>query len=222
MIEAILPRQVSVAEAREDDPAVALFPEEEELIARAVEKRRREFTTGRDCARRALACLGLGPAPIPSGNRGEPRWPPGVVGSITHCDGYRAAAVARSSDLAAIGIDAEPHAPLPAGLLEDVVTTAELGDLDDLTRSHPEIHWDRLFFSAKEAVFKAWYPLAERPLDFLGSRIVFDPIEGSFEAHLPGDGPHLYIGRLDSLKGRWALEDGLLVTAVAVAPPDPI
>jgi 4'-phosphopantetheinyl transferase EntD len=218
MIETILPRHASVAEAREDDLSPVLYPEEEKLIARAVEKRRREFTTARGCARRALTGLGLGPSPILSGNRGEPLWPRGIVGSITHCDGYRAAAVARGSDLIAIGIDAEPHAPLPRGILRHVATDADAAALEELARNHPEVHWDRLLFSAKESVFKAWYPLAGQPLDFLQSRIVFDPVEGSFEAKLPAGDPPLGARRLHGLEGRWTLGDGLILTATAVAP----
>jgi 4'-phosphopantetheinyl transferase EntD len=218
VIEAILPRQASVAEAREDDPALELHPEEEELVARAVERRRREFTTGRDCARRALAGLGLPSAPILSGSRGEPRWPPGVVGSITHCDGYRAAAVAHRSDLAALGIDAEPHAPLRRGLLEDIAGAAEADAVAELSRSRPSVCWDRLLFSAKESAYKAWYPLAEQPLGLLQSRIVFDPAGQGFEARPPASGPRLRGLRSPAFYGRWALDDGLLLTAVAIAP----
>jgi 4'-phosphopantetheinyl transferase EntD len=60
-----------------------------------------------------------------------------VVGSITHCDGYRAAAVALATEVAAIGIDAEPHDPLPAGILDRVTLPADaLGD------PLPGVHWD--------------------------------------------------------------------------------
>ena len=215
MIEAILPPQVSVAEAREDDAAAPLFPEEEEIVARAVERRRREFATGRSCARRALAGLGVEPSPILPGPLGEPKWPAGIVGSITHCEGYRAAAAARGSDLIALGIDAEPHAPLPPGLLGDVAAPAEAAALAELSRGRPEAHWDRLLFSAKESAFKAWYPLAGLPLDFLQARVAFDPAQESFKAELPAPGRR----RPYAFDGRWAVRDGLLVTAVAAAPP---
>ena len=88
-------------------------------------RRRAEFTAGRACARTALARLGLPAAPVLAGRAGEPRWPAGVTGSITHCAGYRACAVARTADLAALGIDAEPNAGLPAGLIESVAGHAE-------------------------------------------------------------------------------------------------
>ena len=127
MIEAILPAAVAVAEARDDEAPVELFPAEEAIVARAVAKRRRrEFATGRGCAHRALAALGASAGPIAAGERGEPLWPGGVVGTITHCDGYRGCAVARAAELATIGIDAEPHEPLPDGLLADLARPEEI------------------------------------------------------------------------------------------------
>ena len=125
MIEEILPAEVVAVEALADPPGVTLFPEEEAVIAKAVDKRRREFSTVRHCARLALATLGLPRSPLLSGERGAPQWPVGVVGSMTHCAGYRAAAVARARDVVTIGIDAEPHAVLPEGVLEVVALPEE-------------------------------------------------------------------------------------------------
>ncbi|MGH8920694.1 MAG: 4'-phosphopantetheinyl transferase family protein, partial [Actinomycetes bacterium] len=124
MIEKILPGVVACAEAFDDPPDAVLYPSEEAVISRAVEKRRREFRTVRHCARQALRELGLPPVAVLTGEHREPLWPPGVVGSMTHCTGYRAAAVARSRDLRTVGIDAEPHQPLPP----DVLTAIALAD----------------------------------------------------------------------------------------------
>ena len=85
MIEKVLARGVASVEAFCDPPDAVLYPGEAELVARAVDKRRREFCTVRHCARQALRQLGLPPAPVLRGERGEPRWPAGVVGSMTHC-----------------------------------------------------------------------------------------------------------------------------------------
>lgn len=82
MIEQILPAAVASAEAFADPLDVVLFPEEEALVAKAVDKRRREFATARGCARSALAAFGFPPASIMTGENGAPRWPAGVVGSI--------------------------------------------------------------------------------------------------------------------------------------------
>src|SRR5580704_7182950 len=101
VIEQILPDNVAVEDTTEDRLDIELSPAEVQSLGGAVEKRRREFITGRACARGALAQLGMGPVAIPSGERGEPCWPVGIVGSITHCAGYRACALARAGEIAA-------------------------------------------------------------------------------------------------------------------------
>ncbi|MEV8631707.1 4'-phosphopantetheinyl transferase superfamily protein [Streptosporangium sp. NPDC051023] len=210
MIEKILPSWVASAEAFDDPPEATLFPEEEAVIARAVDKRRREFTTARHCARQALGSLGLPPAPILPGERGAPGWPSGVTGAITHCAGYRAAAV--SLEALTIGIDAEPHEPLPDGVLPAVSLEQERAELG---RLGGDVHWDRLLFSAKESVYKAWFPLALRWLDFEEAHVTFDP-SGTFTARLLVQGPQVAGRQLTGFTGRWLVADGLLVTAIAV------
>jgi 4'-phosphopantetheinyl transferase EntD len=221
VIERILPGTVIAVEAGDDDRPVKLFPAEEAMVARAVEKRRREFATGRDCAHRALQRLGAAAGPVLSGNSGEPAWPAGVVGSITHCRGYRGCAVAAATDLAAIGIDAEPHQPLPEGLIEKVAGGEEKGALAELARAEPAIAWDRLLFSAKEALYKAWYPLAERWLGFEDAVLTIEPRERTFAARLLVPGPTLAGAELTRFDGRWLVEDGLVLSAVAVSSQRP-
>jgi 4'-phosphopantetheinyl transferase EntD len=154
LIEAILPTAVVAVEAFDDIPGEPPFPGEEHLIAEAVESRRREFITARRCARAALRTFGHPDAPILPGPRREPRWPAGMTGSITHCAGYRAAAVARTTDVPLLGVDAEPNGPLPAGVAESITVPGELEMLDRLDRSHPGTHRGRLLFSTKESVYK--------------------------------------------------------------------
>jgi 4'-phosphopantetheinyl transferase EntD len=132
MLDAIVPACVIVVERFADEPDVWLYPEEEEVIRRAVAKRRNEFATVRHCARAALARLGIASRPLLPGPRGAPTWPEGVVGSLTHCDGYRAAAVARSTDLRTLGIDAEEHLDLPVGVLDLVSSPTERDHLTQL------------------------------------------------------------------------------------------
>jgi 4'-phosphopantetheinyl transferase EntD len=217
VIAEILPGTVVAVEAGDDVRAVVLFPEEEAMMARAVEKRRREFATGRDCARRALERLGVSAGPILAGNRGEPLWPAGVVGSIAHCRGYRGCAVARTADLATIGIDAEPHEPLPEDLVERVAGVEERSGLAELKRTEPEVAWDRLLFSAKEALYKAWYPLAERWLGFEDAVLTIDPAERTFSVRLLVPGPQLAGAEVRGFEGRWLVAEGLILTAVTVA-----
>jgi 4'-phosphopantetheinyl transferase EntD len=201
------------------DPAAVMFPEEAARVARAVPKRRREYATVRVCARTALSRLGYAPAPLLSTKRGAPLWPAGVVGSMTHCDGYRAAAVARGTTAASIGIDAEPNGPLPAGVLDQIALPAERDRLGGLAARHPSTHWDRLLFSAKESVFKTWYPLTGRELDFCEADLTIAPTDGTFTARLLVPGPVVAGRRIDMFTGRWAAGNGLVVTAIALPAP---
>lgn len=203
MIEKLLPPGLAWAETVRDEDCT-LFPEEEATVTRAVEKRRAEFTTGRWCVRRALATLGLPPSPIVPGERGAPTWPPGITGAITHCAGYRAAVLARTGTVTSIGIDAELHAPLPDGVLDLVTLPAER---EWIARAAPGIHWDRLLFSAKESVYKAWFPVARRWLGFEEARLTASP-DGTFHATILIDGP------VAEFSGRWMTDDGLILTAI--------
>ncbi|GAA2157659.1 4'-phosphopantetheinyl transferase superfamily protein [Kitasatospora kazusensis] len=187
------------------------------MVAQAVEGRRREFGTVRHCARAALGELGFAPAPLLPGERGAPRWPDGVVGSMTHCRGYRAAAVARDADVVTIGLDAEPDEPLPSeGVAELIVLPEERVMLRRLAAQQPGICWDRLLFSAKESVYKAWFPLTGCWLDFTEATIRIDPVARSFTARLLVPGPLVAGSRMAGFDGSWLARDGLLVTAVAV------
>jgi 4'-phosphopantetheinyl transferase EntD len=217
MLEELLPEQVVAVETREDAADVVLFAAEEAIVERAVEKRRREFTTVRACAREAFGRLGLPAVPITTGERGEPQWPTGVVGSMTHCEGYRACALARSHEIATVGIDAEPNAALPAGLLGDIARAEELPWLQRLRREEPAVHWDRLLFSAKESVYKAWFPLARRWLGFEDAIVTVDPTRHTFSAQLLVPGPMLADLPLQGFSGRWLVRDGLVLTAIALA-----
>lgn len=211
----------AAAEAFEDVPDEPLHPEEEAVIARAVDKRRAEFRTVRACARQALADLGVARPPLVPGSRGAPTWPAGIVGSMTHCSGYRAAAVARANHVLSLGIDAEPGVPLPDGLLSTIALPEEVAHLAALALDTPGTAWDRLLFSAKESVYKTWYPLTQRWLGFEEVLVTFDP-GGTFTAALVGPGPMVAGRRLTCFPGRWTACRGHVLTAVVlpVAAPD--
>jgi 4'-phosphopantetheinyl transferase EntD len=182
-----------------------------------VDKRRREFTTARACARAALAKLGIPPAPIVPGLRGAPQWPPGVVGSITHCAGYRASAVALDRDIVTIGLDAEPHDTLPDGVLRAVASPAEQARLTELATASPHLCWDRMLFCAKETVYKAWFPLTGRWLGFEDATVDFDPVNSTFSARLGVDGPVVNGEMLTGFDGRWLVSGGLIITAIVIS-----
>lgn len=214
MIDKLLPAGVVCRESITDVGEDWMLPAEAAVISKATAKRRREFGTVRHCARQALAELGIPPAPLLPGPDREPRWPPGVVGSLTHCAGYRAAAVARDTELASLGIDAEPHAPLPSGVLAVVSRDTERARLAVLAAERPQVHWDRVLFCAKESVYKAWFPLARCWLGFEDAEVTLLP-DGSWHAEVLVPGP------VRSVAGRWLVESGLVLTAVWVAERQP-
>ncbi|TDP93966.1 4'-phosphopantetheinyl transferase family protein [Labedaea rhizosphaerae] len=212
MIDRILPAKAVAVEAFEDPPEAVLLPVEAAAVAKAVANRRREFTTVRHCARLAMAKLGVPYVPLVPGERGAPSWPSTVVGSMTHCAGYRAAVVAHATELRSVGVDAEPHGPLPDGVLDAVSLPAERDHLAGLPSS---VHWDRLLFSAKESVYKAWFPITQRWLGFEEASLEF-ATDGTFSARLLVPGPVLDGVELRGFEGRWLVEDGFVLTAIAV------
>jgi 4'-phosphopantetheinyl transferase EntD len=217
LLGGVMPAAVATAELYADPADLSPLPEEEPLIARSVAKRRNEFITVRYCARQALGELGLPPVPILKGDKGEPCWPDGVVGSLTHCEGFRGAVVGRRDDVRSLGIDAEPHDVLPKGVLDAISLPAERGALSALPRG---LHWDRILFCAKEATYKAWFPLTHRWLGFEDAHITFE-VDGSgsagtFASRILIDPAAEHGPPLTSLAGRWTVRDGLALTAIAL------
>jgi 4'-phosphopantetheinyl transferase EntD len=220
LLSGVLPgnaQALAAAEMYTDPPELKPLPEEEPLIAKSVAKRRNEFITVRYCAREALSELGVAPVPILKGEKGEPCWPDGIVGSLTHCEGFRGAAVGRYGDVRSVGIDAEPHDVLPRGVLDAVSLPGERAEL----RALPDgLHWDRILFCAKEATYKAWFPLTKRWLGFEDAHITFDVDDsgtsGRFESRILIDPAALSGPPLQTLSGRWSVRDGLALTAIVL------
>lgn len=225
LVSSVLPaaatEDLAYAEVYSDPPGLTPLPEEEPLIAKSVAKRRNEFITARHCARIALEQLGVEPGPILKGGKGEPCWPDGVVGSLTHCTGYRGAVVGRSAAVRSVGIDAEPHDVLPNGVL-NAISLAE--ERDELSHNMPAwLHWDRILFCAKEATYKAWFPLTNRWLGFEDAHITFDvdgsgapACRGGFVSRILVDPSALSGPPLATLSGRWSVDRGLVLAAVVL------
>jgi 4'-phosphopantetheinyl transferase EntD len=137
----------------------ALLPEEAEAIGPLVESRRASGAA-RMVTGPLLAELGHAATALPKQASGAPAWPAGIVGSLAHDTRVAVAAVAKSHDFAALGIDVEPAEDLAPDLLDLVTTPAERVKLaDDPFRG-------KLLFAAKEAVYKAVYPLDGIVLDY--------------------------------------------------------
>lgn len=187
-----------------------LHPLEKRLVSHSVDIRRAEFGDARWCAHRALRDIGFdSPAPILKGERGMPLWPEGTTGSLTHTEGFRAAVVAPTHSIRSLGIDAEPAEPLPDQVLGSIARPGELAQIESL-REKGLVCADRLLFCAKEATYKAWFPMTQRWLDFDEAEIDLRD-DGTFISYLlvrPTPVPFI--------NGRWKVRDGYVIAATYV------
>ncbi|MCU6192831.1 enterobactin synthase subunit EntD [Enterobacter sichuanensis] len=135
-------------------------------LANAGRKRKAEHLAGRIAAAHALpdhTVPGIGPS-------GEPLWPEGISGSITHSGTQAMAVVVRHPD-ARVGIDCEAILPdSEAREIQDGIIDAQ--EAMCLTRSgYPFALALTLTFSAKESLFKALFPQVKTFMDFDCARI---------------------------------------------------
>jgi 4'-phosphopantetheinyl transferase EntD len=215
-ISRILPASVIVSE-RYGPHSGELLDEEQSALGPVVPHRKLEFTAGRTCAREALGKMGIGRFPILRGLNRAPRWPSGVIGSITHCHNYCAAAVASQGSLLTLGIDAEPDEPLPEGVLAMISHPDEALQVEECRLATPA-NWDRVLFSAKESIYKAWFPVTGSWLAFGDARVHLHPEAGSFDVEILAQSPWN-----SSLKliGTFLVDRGLVLTSV-ISYPDRI
>ncbi|NDZ99101.1 4'-phosphopantetheinyl transferase superfamily protein, partial [Streptomyces sp. SID10116] len=133
-----------------------------------------------------------------------------------HCAGYRAAVVARAGEVTSVGVDAEPGEPLrDPDVLDLVADETERAVLASLGARQSATPWDRLLFSAKESVYKTWFPLTGRWLGFEDARVELDP-DGTFTARLLVEGPVVAGVELKGFSGRWIVRDGIAATAIVL------
>lgn len=190
-----------------------LDPAERELMRSAVSVRRREFRAGRAAAHQLLAQWNLDRGPLlPDENR-VPQWPAGVVGSITHSRQLCLVAIGRAENYASLGVDTEPDEPLEEELWSTLLRPEEIKWLN---AHHPSQRgrWAKVMFCAKEAVYKAVFPLNHLPIGFQDVIVSLNPSTETFSAswvdrELPCPAGHF-------LKGRWTVRGGSIVAVMAL------
>lgn len=209
MFSNLLSQNIVGIECFRDVSLEHLYPQELALISNSVSERQKEFSTARWCARKAMEKLGYPPYPILRGMNREPLWPEGLVGSITHCFGYRAAVLAKNKYYHSIGIDAEPHLPLPNDVIIAITSEQERKHLLDLEKYKDHLQWERILFSIKESIFKSWYPITHTWLDFTQANIYIDPINNVFEANLILECYKIW-PYSTNIKGKWTVSNNLI------------
>jgi 4'-phosphopantetheinyl transferase EntD len=189
--------RVAVAETdpRLVSPEATLFVEELDAVKNAVLSRRQQFAAGRSLAREAWQRLGHAPSALSNDAQRVPLWPAGLVGSITHTHVWCAVAVARASEVSALGADVEVATPLELNLWDRVCRPEERAFLQAQAPGAAGL-LGKAIFSAKESIYKALYPSVRVFLDFQGMRIELEP-EG-------GDGRWTWHATLQVAWGSWA------------------
>jgi len=137
----------------ENGDELALLPEELDTFAPGVVKVRRASGAARIVARELMLRLGHARRAVPKSASGTPIWPTGIVGSLAHDSEVSVAAIALEHEFSSLGVDVEPAEALDSDLLDFVVTENERRSIGD------DPCCGRLFFSIKESVYKAIYPL---------------------------------------------------------------
>ena len=184
--------------------------EEQALVDTAVDRRKADFGDSRWCAHQALKSFMDVQPPILRGPRGMPLFPDGIAGSLTHTEGFRAALLAPTHRWQSVGIDAEVARPLPEGVFSTIARPGEQRRIRNTMRSEDLQLLDTVLFSAKEATYKAWFPLTHRFLDFDQADIDLRA-DGTFTSYLlarPVPVPFI--------QGRWTIRNGYVITVTAV------
>jgi 4'-phosphopantetheinyl transferase EntD len=214
-LDALFPPGVMTVLSLNGEDAGEPAPAEMSFANGLAPRRQAEFRHGRSCARAALARMGLGSVGIPAGRNREPLWPQGIVGSITHAGAAAAAAVGPASRFDSLGLDLEPATELETDLRARVCRPEELGRLP----VPPGLagRQAKLVFSAKEAAYKALWPLLRSFIEFHELEIQFDVPAGRF-AVIPHSSacPAQTAARIE---GRFMEISGLFATAVALHHP---
>jgi 4'-phosphopantetheinyl transferase EntD len=141
--------------ARWDGEAGATDPAEYRVASRMAPGRRREFMLGRRALHRALADAGLPGTPILIDDRNRPRFPPGMMGSLSHAGGLAVALAGSTTRFRTVGVDLE-LTPLPLQAAHLVLADQE----HDRAMAGSELAL-LAAFSAKEAAFKALDPILD-------------------------------------------------------------
>jgi 4'-phosphopantetheinyl transferase EntD len=186
------PSEAVLVKANKEMWTRPLCPEEEALVKEAVAKRQKEFRAGRHAAHQALEQLNAPWEPLLFGDKRQPLWPAGYLGSITHCQGACVAVCAKRNNIISLGIDVEPLKPLPKGTAQYIHTSED----KTLIQQHNTLP-ERLIFSAKESLYKCYFPLVEQFFGFQAVSLSIDTNEQTFRftptPHCPIDFPEQFL-----------------------------
>jgi len=199
-----VPVGVGVTDPRHPQPAA--MGSEAAHLGKAIDKRKTEFAAGRAAARLAMQAIDFRPCAVPAHTDRAPIWPAGLWGSISHKDTLCAAVVTRAR--ACLGLDIEENTDLDPGLIPTICLEREIAAIEGANQAQLA----KLIFSAKEAAYKAQYPITGQLFGFDHMEITLDIARNAFTATFVKPVGRVAIG--DTLPGRFDCVAGHLVTAV--------
>ena len=153
-----------------------LHPAEENYFSQLSSVSRKEhYRSGRICAGEVLSKLGtLGQPVLRDPQTREPLWPEGISGAITHSGKWAAAAAGKTSDVSGIGIDLEDlERQVDSRISRHVCIPEEQKWLQECGEECLEQNL-KIIFSAKESIFKAFFPYTRTYLHFHDARILME------------------------------------------------
>ena len=153
-----------------------LHPAEENYFSQLSSVSRKEhYRSGRICAGEVLSKLGtLGQPVLRDPQTREPLWPEGISGAITHSGKWAAAAAGKTSDVSGIGIDLEDlERQVDSRISRHVCIPEEQKWLQECEEDFLEQNL-KIIFSAKESIFKAFFPYTRTYLHFHDARILME------------------------------------------------
>lgn len=215
LVELLYPKNVIAFEAVSDVPPDVLLSAERDCVSHSSPARVREFAAGRFCARAGIVKLGLKPIAIVRGADRAPIWPSGVVGSISHTEGYCVAVVAQESQLASIGVDVERLGRMTSSVRKLTMRTEENDTLHRLDERMKQLA-STAIFSAKESFYKCQHALTGEWIDF--DQVCVTLGAGAFKLEICD--PPQRLAHLRSWAGRFVVRQDVVITAIAATHTD--
>jgi len=150
-----------------------LSANEKSIVANAALKRKRDFATGRYCAKKALEKWGVTGVEILRDETKAPVWPEGFTGSISHAEHLCGAVIVKSDTVSAIGLDIEKIGGVKKEMWNMVCTPSEQALLNTVFAGEHDLY-ATLIFSIKESFYKLQSPITKQFLEFTDVELRWD------------------------------------------------
>lgn len=183
IIGEIFPNDVITKQTYIHDIIDPLYPEENNIINNAIDKRIAEFRAGRICAKQALSELEVINFPVLQGIHREPLWPNHIVGSLSHCHDLCGVCISLKDNYLGIGLDVENIKQLNPKIMKHVCTDSEKKWLLAIPENEFNIHL-LILFSLKESIYKCVYQAIDKRLKFKDASIKLNIEANSVEVQI--------------------------------------